>query len=187
MNRYFQLPSAMLLDEPGDRMLKRFAKNAFILCPAFTLIFTFAFGGPHEFFIHWSFSYVISFVVSAFCHFFVWAVVGCEHFFLRRRGLTPAPPNRARIYFLSASGMVPGIYLAFRTAEALFTRLGHPIHVGAIEDYGQGFVIGTMILGMIIVAEMNRDAQNAEKASQLKVAKLERERLQARIRRSPRR
>ena len=182
MKRYFQLPSAMLLDEPGDRMVKRFAKNAFVICPIFTLIFTFAFGDHlHDFLIHWSFSYVISFVVSGFCHFFVWAVVGCENFFLRRRGLIPLPPGRARIYLLSAAGLVPGIYLAFRTAETLFTRLGHPIHVGAIEDYGQGFIIGTMILGMIIVAEMHRDAQDAEKANQLKVAQLERERLHAQI------
>ena len=49
MQNLVRILRALILDEPEDGMLKRYAKNAFILCPPLVSIFTLAFGGTLRF------------------------------------------------------------------------------------------------------------------------------------------
>ena len=64
MEKFVELLRTLLLDRKHDRYLKRFLKNALLVCPPVVAVFTFAFGGTDKFFTRFCAGYLIAFTVS---------------------------------------------------------------------------------------------------------------------------
>jgi LytS/YehU family sensor histidine kinase len=76
--------------------------------------------------------------------------------------------------------MLPGTYLGFRLASAVFPFLGQRF-LSDFSNYTSGMITGSLILGVIVLAELHRDSQEAQKEARWRLSEMEKERLQAQI------
>ncbi len=182
MQNLVRILRALILDEPEDGMLKRYAKNAFILCPPLVSIFTLAFGGTLRFGTRFLYGMIIATTVSGTCHLFVYGIMYIQKMGAKWKGL-PAPghPSSGRTALYSFTAMFPGTYLGYVFASYIFSKEIKWRFLENIGEYSSGILIGSIIMGIVILAELHRDSEKAEKDALLRLAEMEKKRLQAEI------
>jgi hypothetical protein len=74
-----------------------------------------------------------------------------------------------------------GLYVAFKLMGVIGPRLGWEGSPANVDDFRFGLLLGTLIAGLFFLLQTRSEARETARATELKLKKIENERLQAQI------